>query len=129
MDVATAAPGARLGLPAAGAGSPAPLGRRLAAFVIDALIADLVAALFHHVAGWNVVVLAVEYLLLLPLGGQTVGMFATGTRVVATRGGRIGLGWSALRTLLLFMLVPAVVLDRDRRGLHDRASGTVVVRT
>jgi len=32
-----------------------------------------------------------------------------------------------LRTVLLAALVPAVVWDRDRRGLHDRAAGTVVV--
>ena len=31
--------------------------------------------------------------------------------------------------LLMFLLViPAVVYDRDLRGLHDRATGTVVVR-
>ena len=33
------------------------------------------------------------------------------------------------RTLLLMLLVPALVVDRDNRGLHDRLTGTVVVRT
>jgi uncharacterized RDD family membrane protein YckC len=129
VDLASAPPGARLGLPVAGTGSPASLSRRLAAFAVDAVIADLVAALFGHVGGWNVAVLAAEYLVLLPFGGQTMGMLAAGIRVVPVRGGRIGVGWVALRTLLLFLLVPAVVIDRDRRGLHDRASGTVVVRS
>jgi uncharacterized RDD family membrane protein YckC len=35
---------------------------------------------------------------------------------------------SALRTALLMLLVPAVIVDRDGRGLHDKAAGTVVVR-
>jgi len=30
---------------------------------------------------------------------------------------------------LLVLLVPALVMDRDGRGLHDRAAGAVVVRT
>jgi uncharacterized RDD family membrane protein YckC len=33
-----------------------------------------------------------------------------------------------VRTVLLFLLVPAVVFDRDGRGLHDRLSDTAVVR-
>ena len=37
--------------------------------------------------------------------------------------------WRALlRTFLLFLLVPALVWDRDGRGLHDRYSDTAVVR-
>ena len=33
-----------------------------------------------------------------------------------------------VRTVLLFLLVPAVIVDRDGRGLHDRLSGTAVTR-
>jgi uncharacterized RDD family membrane protein YckC len=33
-----------------------------------------------------------------------------------------------VRTLLLFLLVPAVVFDRDGRGMHDRLTDTAVVR-
>jgi uncharacterized RDD family membrane protein YckC len=38
--------------------------------------------------------------------------------------------WPAIvvRTGLLLLVLPAVVYDRDGRGLHDRAAGTVVVR-
>jgi uncharacterized RDD family membrane protein YckC len=35
---------------------------------------------------------------------------------------------AALRTALLMLLIPALISDRDGRGLHDRAAGTVVVR-
>jgi hypothetical protein len=34
-----------------------------------------------------------------------------------------------VRTVLLVLVVPAVVYDRDYRGLHDRASNAVVVRS
>lgn len=31
-------------------------------------------------------------------------------------------------TLLLCLAVPALIWDRDQRGMHDRAANTVVVR-
>jgi uncharacterized RDD family membrane protein YckC len=34
-----------------------------------------------------------------------------------------------LRTLLLAVIVPAALVDADGRGLHDKVTGTVVVRT
>ncbi len=43
-------------------------------------------------------------------------------------GGPVGLARAALRTVLLCLVIPAVVWDRDGRGLHDRAAGTAVVR-
>ena len=41
---------------------------------------------------------------------------------------RIDLGRALVRTALLCLLVPAVVFDRDGRGLHDRLTDTAVVR-
>ena len=32
-----------------------------------------------------------------------------------------------LRALLVSLLIPAVIFDRDRRGLHDLAARTIVV--
>jgi hypothetical protein len=37
-------------------------------------------------------------------------------------------GRSALRALLLCLFVPALVMDADSRGLHDRAARSVVVK-
>ena len=42
-------------------------------------------------------------------------------------------GWAGplpalVRTALLCLVLPAVVYDRDQRGLHDRAAATVLVR-
>jgi len=33
-----------------------------------------------------------------------------------------------LRTFLIALVIPAVVTDKDGRGLHDRITKTVVVR-
>jgi hypothetical protein len=35
----------------------------------------------------------------------------------------------ALRTLLLATIVPALVVDASGRAMHDRAAGTVMLRT
>jgi uncharacterized RDD family membrane protein YckC len=128
-----------LGLPASGPGSIAPVGRRLGAFVIDAFASAAIAGLFvrhrslpgvaAHLPGfWSLVPLAVDYLAGLTLVGQTLGMRLLGLRVIRTdRPARIGLGPAAIRTFLLFLLVPALVFDRANRGLHDRVSDTLVV--
>ncbi|HVA60207.1 MAG TPA: RDD family protein [Mycobacteriales bacterium] len=109
-------------------GATAGIGRRLGAFALDAVASDLIALLFGQVAWWNALVLFVEYVVLLGVGGQTLGMFASRIRVVPVAGGRLDLRWVLVRTVLLFLLVPAVIIDKSGRGLHDRASGTAVVR-
>ncbi|MCW2778727.1 MAG: transporter, partial [Frankiales bacterium] len=75
-----------------------------------------------------VVVLAVVTIVGLLLAGQTPGMRLLGLRVRRLDGSGLGLVPAALRTALLVLLVPAVISDRDGRGLHDRAAGTVVVQ-
>ncbi|MCW2751582.1 MAG: putative rane protein, partial [Aeromicrobium sp.] len=35
---------------------------------------------------------------------------------------------AVVRTAMLCLLVPAVIFDRDGRGLHDRLTDTAVVR-
>lgn len=134
--------GGRLGRPVDGPGSVASFGGRAGAFAIDALLAGLVARLFFPVrdleAAQNtaglapVAVLAVVYVVGLLLLGQTPGMRMVGLRVAPARptaGEALGLVPVALRTALLLLLVPALIADRDGRGLHDRAAGSVVVRT
>jgi hypothetical protein len=40
----------------------------------------------------------------------------------------LSLGRVVLRTLLICLVIPALVLDSDGRGLHDRAVDSVVLR-
>jgi uncharacterized RDD family membrane protein YckC len=130
-----AAPGVRLGLPAEGPGSVAGVGRRLAGVVIDGIAAYLVASLFVRrtqggvpaPGGWSSLVFLVESIVLLSVAGQTLGMALVRICVVPLAGSRVQPWWAAVRTVLLLMLIPAVVWDSDHRGLHDKASGVVVV--
>ena len=130
--------GARLGLPADGPGSVASSGRRAVAFAVDALGSGLVARLVDpvdvegtldaSVGLLPVAVLAVVTVVGLLLAGQSPGHRLLGLQVRRLDGTRLSFVPAALRTALLVLLVPAVITDRDGRGLHDRASGTVVVR-
>jgi uncharacterized RDD family membrane protein YckC len=131
--------GRRLGLPPEGPGSVASSGRRALAFAVDALGSGLVARLIDpvdpsgdldlSVGLMPVVVLTVLYVVGLLLVGQTPGMRLFGVRVQTVDGSRLGLVPACLRTALLLLFLPAVISDRDGRGLHDRAAGTVVLRT
>ena len=62
--------------------------------------------------------------------GSTFGMRLLGLRVLALgQPGQLPAAWRVLvRTVLLCLVIPAAIWDRDGRGLHDKAAGTVVVR-
>lgn len=124
--------GASLGLPATGPGSLAPFGTRVAAFLVDALLSALAAGLFtapELPANWSLLALAVIYVVTLVTFGQTPGMKLLGLRLAHPRQGqRLALWRAVVRTALLLLLVPALVVDSDGRGLHDRLTDTAVVR-
>lgn len=121
--------GHRFGLPADGPGSVATFGRRLCAFVLDALLCGLVAGAFVQPPElWSYVPLTLVYVVAVPLLGQTPAMRLLGLRLVTVSGGRVPVPRALLRFVLLGLLLPAVVTDPDGRGLHDKAAGTVVVR-
>jgi uncharacterized RDD family membrane protein YckC len=135
---ADAAPaGARLGLPTAGPGSVASFGARLGAVLLDTLIASGIAALavapFHgnrlDANTVGTVLFAAVYLVGLSGWGRTPGMFLLRLRVLGAGGRPPRPHWVLVRTVLLMLIVPPLLQDSDMRGVHDRASGTVVVRT
>ncbi len=123
--------GQRLGLPESGPGSVAGFGRRVVALTIDWLACVLVANLFSSgqpPAFLPLVIFFVEVTLLTALTGSSFGQRILGIRVVSLAHGRLDPARSALRTLLLCLVVPPLVFDRDQRGLHDKAAGSVAVR-
>ena len=123
--------GVRLGLPADGAGSIASLARRSAAFAADAFGSALVAAAFTAPAAprnWSLLVFIVEYLLFTSMFGQTPGMRLLRLRIIRLDTGRpLGLIRAVVRLTLLVLLAPALITDRDGRGLHDKAAAAAVV--
>lgn len=126
--------GKRLGLPEEGPGSVAPLGRRFAALFIDwslcMLIAyGLIARGDQQAAGnWALGVFLVLSVLTVTTVGSTPGKRILRLRVLAEDGGRLGSGRVIVRSVLLLLVIPALVWDRDGRGLHDRLSRAVQVR-
>src|SRR5262245_5259699 len=110
---------------------PASIARRFGALVVDWLLCLLIARLFSDPLrqGWApVVVLIAEYGFFLGLFTQTPGMRLTKIRCVGFATGRpIGVPRALLRGFLLALVIPAVITDGDRRGLHDRAVGSVVI--
>lgn len=126
--------GQRLGLPEHGPGSVAPLGRRVGALFVDWALCMLIA--YGLLAGrdgqttgnWALGVLLVLSLLTVGTVGFTPGKRLFGLRVIAEGGGRLGFGRVLVRTALLCLAIPALVWDRDRRGLHDRLARAVQVR-
>jgi hypothetical protein len=57
-------------------------------------------------------------------------MRVAGLVVVRARdGGKPQLQWVVVRTVLLAVLVPALVVDGHGRALHDRAAGLATLRT
>ncbi|WP_345035697.1 RDD family protein [Streptomyces sannanensis] len=126
--------GERLGLPENGPGSIAPLGRRFGAIFIDWALCMLIAAgpfaQDDRQTQGNLALGIFFVMSVLTVGtlGSTPGKRILGLRVVAEDGGRPGLVWVLVRSVLLCLALPALIWDRDGRGLHDRLSRSVQVR-
>ncbi len=124
--------GASLGLPSDGPGSLASFSNRVVAFLVDALASALVAGLFtapHLPGNWALAAFAAITVVSLMAFGQSPGMRLLGLRLAHPRPGQRLAPWRAVvRTALLCLLVPALVVDADGRGLHDRLTDTAVVK-
>lgn len=121
-------PGQSLDLPRAGVNSVAGVGRRVAALVIDWVLCEVIALSLLHSTWWTLAIFAAETVLLTAFTGFTIGKRLLGIRVARLDGQPVGPGWALLRTILLLAVIPAVMLDADLRGLHDKAANTVVIR-
>jgi uncharacterized RDD family membrane protein YckC len=124
--------GAALGLPADGPGALAPFGARVLAFGVDAVGSALIAGLFtvpHPPGLWSTLVFGVLTVVSLVAFGQTPGMRLLGLRLAHPQAGaRLALWRAVVRTVLLMLLIPALVVNAEGRGLHDRLTDTAVVR-
>ncbi|MDQ4094425.1 MAG: RDD family protein [Actinomycetota bacterium] len=123
-------PGQRLGLPAQGPGSAAGFGPRILAILIDWLPCAAAAQLLTDNPAFSALALfAAVTALSIGVAGRTGGHALAGLRVALPDGRRAGFGAAVIRTVLLCLVIPPVVYDVDGRGLHDRAAGTIVLRT
>ncbi|MEU4171725.1 RDD family protein [Streptomyces sp. NPDC026665] len=127
--------GEQLGLPEHGPGSIARPGRRLGALAVDWALCLLIAyglltdGYDQATGNWALLVFFVLGVLTVGTVGFTPGKRLLGLRVVSEGGRRPNPLRVLLRTALLCVAVPALIWDRDGRGLHDRLARTIEVRT
>jgi len=129
--------GQSLGLPEAGPGSLARTGRRLAALIVDWLACYGLAALLMSFGAISRPMLSTAVLVVwfvvgatsVRLFGFSPGQYALGLQVVPIDGRlHTGFGRAVVRGLLLALVIPALFMDADGRGLHDKLTHTAVVR-
>ena len=127
-------------MPEEGPGSISRPGRRIGALLIDYAAATVIATGFlgfdqfalPSEAGLTqfapLAVFALLQILFIPTAGGSPGHRILGMRVIRFSGGWVGLWRPIVRTLLIVVVIPAVIWDADQRGLHDKASGLVLIR-
>ncbi|EGX56555.1 integral membrane protein [Streptomyces zinciresistens K42] len=126
--------GEQLGLPQEGPGSLAGPGRRLGALAVDWGVSLLIAyglltdGYGQTTGNWALLLFFVMGVLTVGTVGSTPGKRLFGIRVVALDTGTVSPVRALARTALLCVAVPALVWDRDGRGLHDRLARTAEVR-
>lgn len=134
----SAYPGKLLGLPPSGPGSVSSMFPRVIALLIDWLIcygiAFFITQMTGALGGTATVVLIVWVvwrIVTVWLFGQSPGHAVMGIGVarVDDPDKRVGLIRSVVRTVLTVFLFPPLIQDTDSRGMHDRATGTAVIRT
>ena len=115
-------------------------GRRMLGITIDWLAAYAVTLGFFSgggsllersrgVGGGVLIVLAVEYLILVSLGGSSFGHRIVGLKVVRfSDGGTANPLQVLIRTVLMITIVAAITFDENGRGVNERLSNTVLVK-
>jgi uncharacterized RDD family membrane protein YckC len=121
-------------LPVTGPGSAGGLSRRIGALFIDWFACLAVAAV---VAGGlasdearllTISIFFIEVTVLTWLQGASFGQRVLRLVVAPVGRARLSIVAVALRTALLCLVIPAVVMQPNGRGLHDLAAGSVVIR-
>jgi uncharacterized RDD family membrane protein YckC len=112
-------------------------GRRIVALVLDWIASMLVAALFVGLDVWTgrgasqwatMTVFLVELTLFTPLLGGSFGQLLTRIAVVGVDRRPVSLLLALVRSVLICLVVPPLIFNRDQRGLHDLAANTITLR-
>lgn len=128
-------PGQRLGFPESGPGSMSSVGRKAVALIIDWMTAVVIAKAFSAEVNPDdasmlaLQIYAIQILFSTILSGASFGQRLMGIGVTSLDGKRLTVSRVVARTALICLVIPAVIYDRDNRGLHDKAVNSVVVRT
>jgi hypothetical protein len=105
------------------------VGRRIGALAIDYGYTVLLSIAFFDYDNFSLLaIFAVTQIVSILLLNGSIGHLLLGMRVVPVGGGALQMWRPFVRTVLLCLVIPALIWDRDQRGMHDRAAGTVLVR-
>ena len=111
-------------------------GRRMLGVLIDWLMSYAIALGFFVEFGDSsmgavvFLVFTAQYLIFAALGGATPGHRIVGLKIVRFSDGGMPTPVQALiRTSLLILIVTAITFDQNGRGINERLSNTVLVRT
>lgn len=130
-------PGQRLGLPESGPGAVATWGRRVLALGIDWLLSLLASSALLGQAVWTapgtgqwapLAVFAMENWVLTTFLGGSAGQLICRVTARRTTGRPLDLLRALVRTILVCAVIPPLIYNRDRQGLHDLAVDSVVLR-
>ena len=114
----------------------ASMGRRLSALMVDWIVATLTTGMLFPLFASSLApsltrlaIFVLEVGLMTALTGASIGQRLFGIRVVSYPDQYFLLPSKAfLRTLLIALVLPALVIDNESRGLHDRFTKSQVVR-
>ena len=128
--------GQRLGLPEHGPRSVASWGRRVVALFVDWIASSLVASAIANTLSVSadterllpLLVFLVEATIFTGLLSASFGQLALRLVVVRVDGRPVTILNALVRTALICLVIPPVVFNRDNRGLHDLAAGTIVLK-
>lgn len=81
------------------------------------------------VGGTVLLVMALQYLILVSLGGSSFGHRLVGLKVVRfSDGGAASPVQVLIRTVLMVIVITAITFDENGRGVNERLSNTVLIR-
>jgi uncharacterized RDD family membrane protein YckC len=115
-------------------------GRRMLGITLDWLAAYAVSLGFfagggsflersRGIGGTVLLVMAIEYVVLVSLGGASFGHRIVGLKVVRfSDGGSVTPLQALIRTALMVIIITAITFDENGRGINERLSNTVLVK-
>lgn len=117
--------------PGEGGWDIAGFGARFLAILVDWVLCLMLAGLVAdppQTGWWVYAFLLPEYAIFMGLFTQTPGMWLAKVRCVsAADATAIGVARALLRSVLMCLVVPVLIMDRYGRGLHDRAVGSIML--
>ncbi|MFJ2621419.1 RDD family protein [Glutamicibacter sp. NPDC087344] len=122
-------PGEHLGRPEKGPGSIGRLPSRLGAICIDWALSMLLSWWLFDLGDLATLGLfCLGQIVGVGITGHTIGHRIFGMQVQSINGSAVKPLQGLIRSVLLCLFVPVLIVDKDQRGLHDRLAKSILVK-